>query len=243
VMRSKRVIVNQDWEVDEGARTLSVKGRALYSFLETCSDLANNETALMACGIPKICRESGLSRSTVIRCLAIARRHRFIIDTGERLPAPYDTIVYKMEWRVFAMLAKGYLDTFYGSVEEIMSDLGFNEETARLLHFQQDILAVMHQKAEWQKRRVSDEELIEAAQGYWEPRKECVPESSHETKLASRRAAFMKVAAMLMLPDRDEILTMEEQGLHACDIVNEAALDLQESEEKEIALTARMRAG
>jgi hypothetical protein len=212
VMRSKRVIVNQDWEVDEGARTLSVKGRALYSFLETCSDLANNKTALMACGIPKIGKASGLSRSTVIRCLAIARRHRFLVDTGERLPAPYDTIVYKMNWQIFCLLRQGMLDTYYGSVEEIMKDLDLSAETAALLHFQQDILSVLHQKADWQKLVVEDEEVLAAAQEYWRPR------GKKMMTARERREAFMHVQMQLCLPDHRDIYKMEEQGKHACDL-------------------------
>lgn len=139
VMRAKRVIVHNDWVIDEGRITHTVKGQVMYSFLETLADLANNKTGNMACGIPAICKASGLSRSTVIRCLAIARRYRFIIDTGERLPAPYDTIVYKMDPMVFLRLKNRIFDVYYASVEEVMADLDLDCETAALLHFDHDV--------------------------------------------------------------------------------------------------------
>jgi hypothetical protein len=166
VMRAKRVILNNSWEVDEGKRTEVVKGRVMYGFLETLSDLANNKTGKMACGIPAICRASGLSRSTVIRCLAIARRHRFITDTGETLPPPYETIVYQMEPRIFMLLAKGYLDTSYASVEEVMEDLGFTEKTAHILFFQHDVLSRFMEK---HPDGGTDDQYLEMAKPYWRP--------------------------------------------------------------------------
>lgn len=204
VMRAKRVIVNNDWEVDEGKHNLKVKGTALYNFLETCADLANNKTGNMACGIPAICKATSLSRSTVIRCLAIARRHRFLIDTGERLPAPYDTIVYKMDPWVFLRLRKGYLDTYYGSVEEVMADLDFDEETAALLHWQHDIYEPA-MRALWPRpnspypsAEVEDaavKKIINHPDFYWREK----PAHCWFTP-AQRRAAFLKVQMDMGLP-------------------------------------------
>ena len=166
VMRAKRVILNNDWEVDEGKLTRKIKGRAMYQFLDTLADLANNKTGKMACGIPAICRASGLSRSSVIRCLAIARRHRFITDRGEKLPAPYDTIVYQMGPWVFMLLAKGYLDTSYSCVEEVMEDLGISELTAHLIFFKHDVLSRFLEK---HRDGRTDEEYLAVSKLYWRP--------------------------------------------------------------------------
>lgn len=204
VMRAKRVILNNDWEVDEGKRTEVVKGRAMYGFFETLADLANNKTGKMACGIPTICRASGLSRSTVIRCLAIARRHRFITDTGETLPPPYETIVYQMEPRVFMLLAKGYLDTSYASVEEVMEDLGFSELTAHLIFFKHDVLSRFYEK---HPDGGTDDQYLKMAKPYWRPGLfnsrsigtpwEWRPGCDQNAYAAMKRALFLKVCKQM----------------------------------------------
>jgi hypothetical protein len=207
VMRAKRVIVNQDWEVDEGKLTRIISGKVLYNFLETCSDLANNKTSIMACGIPAICKASGLSRSTVIRCLAIARRHRFLIDTGERLPAPYDTIMYMMDPWVFFRLQYGYLDTYYATVDDVMDDLGFDFETAAILHFQHDIYEPAMRKLcprptatlpTWEEEDATLKKLIDHPEFYRHPSSD-----KASWKPAQRRAAFLKTAHDMGLPDFD----------------------------------------
>jgi hypothetical protein len=209
VQRAKRTVVNQDWETDDGK---IVTGRILYEFLDTLADLANNDTAIMACGIPSICRATGMSRSTVIRCLAIARRHRFIVDTGERLPAPYDTIMYKMDALVFLRLAKGYLDTYYSSADEVMGNMGFEGEsageTADLLHFQLDIIDVLYAKAWREHRYPTDEELLKAAHAWWRPR------LRRQWTAAQRRSAFLTVAAKMGLdePKSFEAVANMEMG-------------------------------
>ncbi len=200
VMRAKRILLATDWEVDEGKLTRTIKGRVMYGFLETLSDLANNKTGKMACGIPAICRASGLSRSTVIRCLAVARRHRFITDTGETLPPPYETIVYQMEPRIFMLLAKGYLDTSYASVEEVMKDLGFSELTAHLIFFKHDVLSRFYEK---HRDGGTDEEYFEMCKPYWRPGLlksrgigtpwESKPNESWSQYAARKRNLFLKV--------------------------------------------------
>lgn len=209
VMRAKRVIVGQNWEVNEGKRTRVVSGKTFYNFLETCSDLANNKTAIMACGIPAICKATSLSRNTVIRCLAIARRHRFLIDTGEKLPAPYDTTVYKMDPYVFLRLQKGYLDTYYASVEEVMADLDFDEETAALLHWMHDIYEPAMRKlwprysspypTEEQNDAVC-RKLINHPDFYWRE-----PSPTLWWTAAQKRTAFLKVGYEML----DKKPTME----------------------------------
>ena len=132
----------------------------------------------------------------------MARRHRFIIDTGKRLEAPYDTIVYQMEPRVFMLLAKGYLDTSYASVDEVMSDLDLGEEAARHLFSLHDVYSVLSE--ECLRRRgfpwPTDQELLEAAMPYWKPK-----EPGCRTLSASeRRHRFVQVTQQMNNSHQEE---------------------------------------
>jgi hypothetical protein len=200
VMNAKRVIVNQDWECGEEGRAL--KGTTLYTFLDTVADLANNETGQMCCGILRIMKATSLSRSAVIRCLEVARRHRFMVDTGARLPAPYDTIVYQMEPRVFRKLAHGYLDTSYGSIEAIRGDLDLDYEQAARLYFEHEVRRIFMNDRdypddeEWYRRVMKFPQGPEAMGALMESRR-LAPETAGWTA-SQRRNAFVRVGKEML---------------------------------------------